>query len=132
MGASDQEAAEQRVREAVRRHGRARAFTEAEDVISAVLADPGVREARDRVETAEVEFGGELCARLQPFQDRYDQAVAEGDADGLAGLCGGKHGRWGRICVLPDGHETSMEDPHWGRNSEGRPIAWVGSAPDDW
>ncbi|MEU3550628.1 hypothetical protein [Streptomyces longwoodensis] len=56
----------------------------------------------------------------------------EGDADGLAGLCAGKHGRWGRICVLPDGHETSMEEPHWGRNSEGRPIAWVGSAPDDW
>lgn len=26
---------------------------------------------------------------------------------------------------LPDGHETSMEGPHWGRNSEGRPIAWL-------
>ncbi|MGW5067157.1 hypothetical protein ACWEQJ_13720 [Streptomyces cyaneofuscatus] len=132
MGPSDQEAAEQRVREAVRRHGRARAFTEAEDVISAVLSDPGVQEARERVEAAETEMGAELGARLQPFQDCYDQAVAEGDADGLAGLCAGKHGRWGRICVLPDGHETSMEDPHWGRNSEGRPIAWAGSAPDDW
>ncbi|MBV2353820.1 hypothetical protein KUM39_05510 [Streptomyces sp. J2-1] len=44
----------------------------------------------------------------------------------------GKHGRWGRICVLPDVHKTSLEEPHWGRNSEGRPIAWVGSAPDDW
>ncbi|MEU9412356.1 hypothetical protein ACGF5O_44820 [Streptomyces sp. NPDC048291] len=74
----------------------------------------------------------ELQARLQPFQDRYDQAVAEGDADGLTGVCAGKHGRWGGICVLPHGHETSMEEPHWGRNSEGRPIAWVGSAPDDW
>ncbi|OBQ52356.1 hypothetical protein A4U61_07270 [Streptomyces sp. H-KF8] len=97
-----------------------------------VLGDPGVQAARERVEAAETELGLELRARLQPFQDRYDQAVAEGDADGLAGLCGGKHGRWGRICVLPDGHETSMEEPHWGRNSEGRPIAWVGSAPDDW
>ncbi|MFG3158042.1 hypothetical protein ACGF7W_39085 [Streptomyces sp. NPDC048219] len=132
MSASDQEATEQRVQDAVRRHARARAFTEAEDVISAVLADPGVREARDRVEAAETELGLELCSRLQPFQDRYDQAVAAGNADGLAGLCGGKHGRWGRICVLPDGHETSMEEPHWGRSSEGRPIAWVGSAPDDW
>ncbi|RPK54220.1 hypothetical protein EES44_30390 [Streptomyces sp. ADI96-15] len=37
-----------------------------------------------------------------------------------------------QICALPDGHETSMEEPHWGRNSEGQPIAWVGSAPDDW
>ncbi|MFJ6669079.1 hypothetical protein [Streptomyces sp. NPDC091383] len=132
MSASDQEAAEQRVRDAVRRDARTRAFAEAEDVISAVLADPGVQEARDRVEAAEVKLGRELCARLQPFQDRYDRAVTRGDADGLAGLCGGKHGRWGRICVLPDGHETSMEEPHWGRNGEGRPIAWVGSAPDDW
>ncbi|WP_107452295.1 hypothetical protein [Streptomyces sp. NRRL F-5650] len=124
-------AEEQRVQDAVRRHARTRAFAEAEDVISAVLSDPEVQEARERVEAAETELGMELCARLQPFQDRYDQAVAEGDADGLAGLCGGKHGRWGRICVLPDGHETSMEEPHWGRTSEGRPIAWVGSAPDD-
>lgn len=132
MSTSDQEAAGRRVEDAVRRHARARAFTEAEDVISAVLSDPGVQAARERVEAAETELGMELCARLQPFQARYDQAVAEGDADGLAVLCGGKHGRWGRICVLPDGHETSMEEPHWGRNSEGRPIAWVGSAPDDW
>ncbi|MFJ2818992.1 hypothetical protein [Streptomyces sp. NPDC087294] len=123
-------AEEQRVQDAVRRHARTRGFAEAEDVISAVLSDPGVQEARDRVEAAETELGMELSARLQPFQDRYDHVVAEGDAD--AGLCGGKHGRWGRICVLPDGHETSMEEPHWGRTSEGRPIAWVGSAPDDW
>ncbi|MDJ0346823.1 hypothetical protein QMK19_38610 [Streptomyces sp. H10-C2] len=74
----------------------------------------------------------ELCARLQPFQDRYDQAVRDGGVARLTGICPGKHGRWGRICVLDDGHETSMEEPHWGRSSEGRPIAWVGSAPDDW
>ncbi|MGP3632454.1 hypothetical protein ACTU45_03585 [Streptomyces sp. 24-1644] len=123
---------ERSVQEALRRNGRSRAFTEAEDVFSALLADPGVQEARARVEAAETELGRELCARLQPFQDRYDQAVRDGDAGGLAGLCAGKHGRWGRVCVLPDGHETSMEEPHWGRTSEGRSIAWVGSAPDDW
>ncbi|MFH8365134.1 hypothetical protein ACH4FV_36915 [Streptomyces anulatus] len=116
----------------MRRHARTRAFTEAEDVITAVLSDPGVREARARVGAAETELGMELSARLQSFQDRYDQAVAAGDVDELTGLCGGKHGRWGRICALPDGHETSMEEPHWGRTSEGRPIAWVGSAPDAW
>ncbi|BDT39586.1 hypothetical protein [Streptomyces yaizuensis] len=132
MSASDQETEEQRVQDAVRRHARTNAFAEAEDIISAVLADPGVQAARERVEAAETELGLELCARLQPFQDRYDQAVAAGDADGLTGLCEGKHGRWGRICVLPGGHETLMEEPHWGRTSEGRPIAWVGSAPDDW
>ncbi|MFI8287324.1 hypothetical protein ACIF84_30295 [Streptomyces albidoflavus] len=131
MGTSGHEAGEQRVRDAVRWHARTRAFAEAEDVISVVLSDPGVR-AQGRVEAAEAEMGLELGARLQPFQNRYDQAVAEGDADALAGLYGGKHGRWGRICVLPDGHETSMEEPHWGRNSEGQPVAWVGSAPDDW
>lgn len=129
---SGDRAEEQRVQEAVRRHVRTRAFAEAEDAISAVLSDPGVQAARAQVEAAETELGVELCARLQPFQDQYDQAVREGDAVRLTGICPGKHGGWGRICVLPDGHETSMEEPHWGRNSEGRPIAWVGSAPDDW
>ncbi|MFI6284373.1 hypothetical protein ACIBCM_06360 [Streptomyces sp. NPDC051018] len=28
----------------------------------------------------------ELCARLQQFQDRYDQAVRDGDAARLAGV----------------------------------------------
>ena len=128
----DDHTEEQRVQAAVRRHARTRAFAQAEDVVSAVLSDPGVHEARARVEAAEMQLGMELRARLQPFQDRCDQAVRDGDAARFTEGCGGKHGRWGRICVLPDGHETSMEEPHWGCNSEGRPIAWVGSAPDDW
>ncbi|MFD4392642.1 hypothetical protein [Streptomyces sp. NPDC058495] len=70
MSTGDQEAAEQRVQDLVRGHARARVFAEAEDVVSAVLSDPGVREARNRVETAETEMGMELGARLQPFQDR--------------------------------------------------------------
>ncbi|MFF0764305.1 hypothetical protein ACFYWH_30385 [Streptomyces sp. NPDC003737] len=121
-----------RVQAAVRRHARNRAFAEVEDVISFVLSAPGVQEARAQVETAETVLGMELCARFQPFQDRYDQAVRDGDAARLTGICPGKHGYWGRICVLPDGHETSMQEPHWGRNSDGQPIAWVGRAPDDW
>lgn len=100
-------------------------------MVSAVLSDPGVQEARARVEAAETELGMELCGHLQPFQDRYDQAVRDGDADRLAGICPGKHGRWGRICVLPDGHETSMEEPHWGRTARaGRSRGEA--APDDW
>ncbi|MFI9490972.1 hypothetical protein ACIG8K_05320 [Streptomyces halstedii] len=56
--------------------------------------------------------------------------MVEGDSARLSEVCA--DGRWGRIRVLPDGHKTAMEEPHWGHNSEGRPIAWVGSAPDDW
>ncbi|MEU9485959.1 hypothetical protein AB0D83_20225 [Streptomyces decoyicus] len=121
---------ERRVREAVRRHVRTSAFAEAEKVISFVLSDPRVQEARTQVEAAETQLGIELRDRLQPFQDRYDQAVRDGDAARLTQICAGKHGRWGRICVLDKGHE--MEEPHWGRNSEGQPVAWVGSVPDDW
>lgn len=132
MSAGDQGAGEQRVRDAVRRHARTRAFAEAEDVISAVLSDPGVREARERVEVAETGPGMELRARLQPFQDRYDQSVA-GRRRGRA-----RRGLWGQARPLGadlraarrardlDGGTTL------GPNGEGRPIAWVGSAPDDW
>ncbi|MFB6437518.1 hypothetical protein ACFCVY_12155 [Streptomyces sp. NPDC056411] len=122
---------EQRVQAAVRRHVRNTAFAEAEKVISFALSDPQVQEVRARIEVAETQLGRELCARLQPFQDRYEQAVRDSDAARLTRICPGKHGRWGRICDLDVGHETSMEEPHWGHNSEGRPIAWVGSAPDD-
>ncbi|MGA5874010.1 hypothetical protein, partial [Streptomyces cinereoruber] len=97
-----------------------------------VLSDPGVRAARARVEAAEKELGTELCARLQPLQDHYNQAMAADDTARLARVYPGKYGRWGRICVLDDGHETALEEPHWSRNGEGRPIAWVGSTPDDW
>ncbi|MFI1259110.1 hypothetical protein ACH4U6_35945 [Streptomyces netropsis] len=90
-----------------------------------------MQEARDRIEAAETELGMQLRARLQPFQDRYDQAVRDGDAARFTRICPGKHGRWGRIRVLHHSHETSIEEPHWGHNNEGQPIAWVGTTPDD-
>lgn len=123
---------DQRIQQAVRRHTRTSAFAEAEKMSAALMSDPRVQEARAQVEMAEVQLGTELCARLQAYQERYEQAVREGDMAWLAGVCPGKHGRWGRICVLPAGHETSLEEPHRGHTSEGEPIAWVGSAPDDW
>ncbi|MDX5569482.1 hypothetical protein PYK79_48165 [Streptomyces sp. ID05-04B] len=98
-------------------------------VISALLSARGVREARAQVEAAETQLGMELRAHQQPFQDRYDQAVRDSDSALLTGICPGKHGGWGRICVLDDGPEVSMEAPHWGLNSEGRPITWVGAHP---
>ncbi|WP_216586537.1 hypothetical protein [Streptomyces brasiliscabiei] len=125
-------AEDQRVQAAVRRHLRNSAFAEAEKVISFVLSDPQVQQARAQIEAAETQIGMELRSRLQPFQDRYEQAVRDGDTEVLIRICPGKHGRWGRVCVLDDGHETLLEESHWGYNSDGEPIAWVGSAPDDW
>jgi len=103
----------------------------AEKVASVVQAAPRVQRARAQVQEAETQFGLELRARLRLYQGRYDQAVRDGDIDVLLRICPGKHSRWGRICVLDEGHEDSMEEPHWGHNSHGEPIAWVGSAPDD-
>ncbi|GAA2969722.1 hypothetical protein GCM10010446_63720 [Streptomyces enissocaesilis] len=45
--AADDEA--RRVRDAVRRHARTRAFAEAEQILSALLSDPGVQAARARI-----------------------------------------------------------------------------------
>ncbi|MEU9547099.1 hypothetical protein [Streptomyces mirabilis] len=122
---------EQRVQAAVRRHRLEMDAFWAEKAISVVLADPQVQRVRAQVQEAETRFGLQLRAHLQPFQDRYDQAVRDGDTVMLIRICLGKHGRWGRICVLDEGHETSMEEPHWGYNSDGQPVAWGGSAPDD-
>ncbi|MGX1952593.1 hypothetical protein [Streptomyces sp. CB02115] len=65
-------------------------------------------EARALIEAAKTELGRESCTRLQPFQDHYNQAVRNGDAAQLTEVCTGKNGRWERVCVLDDGHETSM------------------------
>lgn len=64
MSASDQEAAERREQDTVHqslRGGGGRHL--------GCAVHPGVQEARERVR-AETELGMELCARLQPFQDR--------------------------------------------------------------
>ncbi|MFQ6147430.1 hypothetical protein ACLMNJ_30885 [Streptomyces seoulensis] len=120
MTASDHEAAEQRVQDAVRRHARTRAFMEAEDVISAVLADPGVREARARVEAAETELGMELSGRLQPFQDRYDQAVGRATRTGSPGSVGASTAAGGGSASCP-----TDTRPRW-RNRTGAATARAG------
>jgi hypothetical protein len=55
---------EQRVQDAVRRHGRARAFARTEKVISALLADRGFSRRGRRSRRRRRELGRELCARL--------------------------------------------------------------------
>lgn len=96
---------EARVRAAVAGHVRRRAWEEAEAVLTAVLGDPEVRRVGALVEEEERRAGAELEGGLEVFQDRCAYAVRTGDVGLLAGVCAGKHGRWGRICVLEAGHE---------------------------
>ncbi|MDO0939277.1 hypothetical protein QQY66_49125 [Streptomyces sp. DG2A-72] len=126
MGESSTEA---RVAAAVQRNARWRAWWEAETAITAIMSDPEVRRLGEEVRQEETRLGLELRPRLQPLQDQYDRAVREGNIDALTRTCHGKHGRWGRICVLAAGHESV--ELHWGITAEGQPVAWVGSAPDD-
>ena len=93
-----------------------------------VLSDPAIRRAREAIEREEARLGRELSPRFQVLQDRHDAATRGGDFGNISRMCPGKHGRYGRICVLDAGHETT--DPR-GVNSSGQPIAWVGNAPDD-
>jgi hypothetical protein len=75
---------------------------------------------RERMEAAETELGMELCARLQPFQDRYDQAVAESNAAAFAGLCAGSKAAGGESASCPTGTR-----PRW-RNRTGAATAKAG------
>ncbi|MBK6017605.1 hypothetical protein [Streptomyces sp. MBT53] len=126
MGENSTEA---RVAAAVQRHARWRAWWEVETAITAVMSDPEVRRLGEEIRQEETRLGLELRPRFQPLKDQYDRAVREGNIDVLTRTCHGKHGRWGRICVLTAGHESA--ELHWGITSEGQPVAWVGSAPDD-
>ncbi|MDX3231854.1 hypothetical protein [Streptomyces sp. ME19-01-6] len=81
----------------------------------------------------EQQLGLELRARLQPFQGRYEPAARDGDTAVLIRTCPGKHHRWGRICVLDEGHETAMGEPHWGHNSDGGPSrGWAAASAGQW
>ncbi|WP_234444951.1 hypothetical protein [Streptomyces griseus] len=112
MSTGEREAGEQRVQEAVRRHARTRAFAEAENVFSAVLSDPGCGRHGSGWRRRRRSWAWSWKAASSRSRTATTTLWRKGDADGLAGLCAGKHGRWGRICVLPEGHETSMEEPH--------------------
>lgn len=120
---------EDRVAAAVRRHARTRTWAEAETFFAAVMADPAVQRLDKEIRAEETRLGLQLRPRYQPLQEQHLQAEREGDLDVLLRRCSGKHGRWGRICVLATGHEPA--EPHRGVNREDEPIAWVGTAPDD-
>ncbi|WP_234337106.1 hypothetical protein [Streptomyces xylophagus] len=108
---------------------RQRVQWETETALSAVMSDPEARRLKQEIAALEASMAQELSPLLRHFQERYDRAVRDADLDLLSRSCPGKHGRWGRVCVLDIGHEA--EYPHLGANSEGQPVAWVGTAPDD-
>ncbi|AWN24841.1 hypothetical protein [Streptomyces sp. NEAU-S7GS2] len=97
--------------------------------ISAAICSPEARRLQEEIRREETRLGLELRPRFQALQERYDRAVQDLTHDVLSRTCTGKHGRWGRICVLTVGHEAT--EPHWGTTAQGQPIAWVGTAPDD-
>jgi hypothetical protein len=101
----------------------------ARTTIQVLLADPEVRRLGKEIRLEEIRLGLHLRPRYEALQDRHQQALRDGDRAVLQRGCPGKYGRWGRICVLDAGHES--EDPHWGVNGGGTPVAWVGSAADD-
>ncbi|NUK20151.1 hypothetical protein [Streptomyces lunaelactis] len=123
------DSADQRVQDALRRHAFWRTSWLAETALSAVMSDE-VRRLAGEIEQEEFRLGQELSTRLQPLQERYERTVTDFDVELFTRICPGKHGRWGRICLMDADHEMAGE-PHWGRTADGRLIAWVGSAPDD-
>lgn len=125
---SNGEAEKRRVAEAVRRHVRASRVREAEEFLTMLLDDPRARESREELEKEELRGGEEMAGRFPHLRERYDTAERSGDVDVLARICPGKHGRWGRICLLDQDHDGI--EPHWGYTPDGVPVAWIGSAPD--
>lgn len=100
-------------------------------MVSAVLSDPGVQEARARVEAAETELGMELCGHLQPFQDRYDQAVRDATRTGSPGSVRASTAAGDGSVSYP-----TVTRSRW-RNRTGVAPARAGrsrgeAAPDDW
>jgi len=102
---------------------------ETETALHAVMSDPEVQRLRQEIDELGASMAWELSPMLRRFQERYDRAVQDADVDLLSRSCPGKHGRWGRICVLDVRHEA--EYPHLATTSEGQPLAWVGTAPED-
>lgn len=94
-----------------------------------VWSDLAVMRTAAAIEKEELRAGAELQHRFGEFAGRYRQAVSSGDHEVLARICPGKHGRWGRACVLDADHGAATGGLHWGLTGGGDPIAWVGSAP---
>ncbi|MFD6334246.1 hypothetical protein ACFWGI_32325 [Streptomyces niveus] len=96
-----------------------------------MLSSPEVVRAAARIREHELVAGAELRPRFEEFAERYRQAVDSLDYEALGRVCSGKHGEWGRACVLDADHDAAMGGLHWGLTPDGTPVAWVGSAPDD-
>ncbi|ATM24649.1 hypothetical protein SMD44_p10150 (plasmid) [Streptomyces alboflavus] len=98
--------------------------------IARVMASPEMQRLGRETEAEELRLGTALSGMYRPQAERWARALREADTTVLSRICPGKHGHYGRICVLDAGHERDG-NPHWGKNKAGRPVAWLGSAPDD-
>lgn len=110
-------------------HARWRVQWWTETALKAVMSDPTVQRIKEEIDQLEAALAREFSPELRRSQERHDRAVRNGDYDLLIRRCPGKHGRWGRICVLDVGHEA--EYPHLGTTPDGQSVAWVGTAPED-
>lgn len=99
-----------------------------ETVIHQLINDETIRDLAEEIRLEELRLGLQLRPQYQALYERGAQAV-RGLNHAVLHKCSGKHGRWGRICVLDASHDAA--DMHWGINAAGQPIAWIGSAPDD-
>lgn len=92
---------------------------ETETALNAVMSDSEVQGLKEEDEALEASLARKLAPMLRHYQERYDRAVQYADLGLLSRSCPGKHGRWGRICVLDAGHEAGS--PTWGPTLKGSP-----------
>ncbi|MFJ8752202.1 hypothetical protein ACIREO_23140 [Streptomyces sp. NPDC102441] len=116
--------------ETLRRRNRVRDYPDAHARIELVMSDPAVRDLVQKVGEEEERLGTLLSGIYRTEVARWNEALREADSELLSQICPAKHGRHGRICLLDEGHDSDA-GPHWGRTTAGRPVAWLGSAPDD-
>lgn len=97
---------------------------EAQDVVSFVLSDPGGRRRGRGARRRRLSSAWSCAPSSSRSRTATTRPCATATRPGSPGSVPASTGRWGRICVLSDDHATLMEEPHWGRYSEGRPRGW--------
>ncbi|MGA5442434.1 hypothetical protein ACPCKW_23350 [Streptomyces griseoincarnatus] len=82
-----------------------------------------LRAALASMEASEERHGERAAALLRPV----DVHAQSNSLQALTGLCPARHGAHGRVCGLATGHAGDL---HCGYTAHGRPVAWLGDAPE--